>query len=73
MYSTLLLKNEILNEHNINLVNKPISGKYDAIILAVAHDEFKKLSLNEIKNLEKNSIIYDIKYLLNYDEVDGRI
>ena len=63
-----------MNEHNINLVNKPISGKYDAIILAVAHDEFKKLSLNEIKKFgKKNSIIYDIKYLLNYDEVDGRI
>tara|TARA_B100000989_G_scaffold299063_1_gene292765 strand:+ start:10128 stop:11453 length:1326 start_codon:yes stop_codon:yes gene_type:complete len=74
VFDSFVKKNEILNEYDINLVNRPISGKYDAIILAVAHDEFKKLSLNEIKKFgKKNSVIYDIKYLLNHDEVDGRI
>ena len=60
VFDSFVKKNEILNEHNINLVNKPISGKYDAIILAVAHDEFKKLSLNEIKNLEKKILLFMI-------------
>ena len=50
------------------------SGKYDAILLAVAHDEFKELSLEQIKAFGKdNHVLYDIKYLLDANEVDGRL
>jgi UDP-N-acetyl-D-galactosamine dehydrogenase len=45
--------------------------KYDAIIIAVAHDEFKAL---DIKSLGKtNKVIYDVKGMLPKDEVDGRL
>jgi UDP-N-acetyl-D-galactosamine dehydrogenase len=50
------------------------SGKYDAIILAVAHEEICNLGAEQIKKYGKeNHIIYDIKHVLNADEVDGRL
>ena len=62
------------DEHNIKIIVGPIKNKYDAIVLAVAHDEFKDLSLEEIYSFGKeNFILYDIKYLLTSNEVDGRL
>ena len=61
-------------EYNIQIIEQPEKGKYDAIVLAVAHDDFKKLSSEEIKSYgNKKFIIYDIKHLLNSEEVDGRL
>ena len=61
-------------EFDINLLEEPQRDKYDAIILAVAHDEFKKLSVEEIKAYGLNNhVLYDIKYLLDKSEVDGRL
>ncbi len=67
-------KDEAVHEYDIKPIHKPIEGKYDAIILAVAHDEFKKLSLKEITSFGKaNHVLYDIKYFLKANEVDGRL
>ena len=67
-------KEEAMREYGIKPIDSPINGKYDAIILAVAHDDFKKLTLEQIKSYCKdNHVIYDIKYLLKSDEVDGRL
>ena len=63
-----------MDEYKIKLIEEPTEGKYDAIILAVAHDVFKNLSSEQIKTFGKeNHVIYDIKYLLNNEEVDGRL
>jgi len=44
------------------------------VILAVAHDQFKALSAKEIKAYGKQShILYDIKYTLKPEEIDGRL
>ena len=53
---------------------KSISGKndkYDAVILAVAHDEFNKLNIRDLVN--KHSVIYDVKGVLNTDSIDARL
>ena len=74
VYDPWVNQNDAMKEYNIKLINKPILGKYDAIVLAVAHDLFREFSLEQIKALGKdNHIIYDIKYLFNSTEVDGRI
>ena len=66
--------NEAVREYNIRPINEPEKGKYDAILLAVAHDEFKELSVEQIKVFGKdNHVLYDIKYLLKANEVDGRL
>jgi UDP-N-acetyl-D-glucosamine/UDP-N-acetyl-D-galactosamine dehydrogenase len=74
IYDPWVDKNEAVREYNIKPIERPLSGKYDAIIIAVAHDEFKALSTEQIKAYGKqNHILYDIKYLLNIEEVDGRL
>ena len=67
-------KNQVALEYNIHLIDKPIKGNYDAIVIAVLHDEFKTLTENEIRAFGKvNHVLYDIKYLLNANESDGRL
>ena len=74
VYDPWVDKDEALHEFSINLIDEPIKAKYDAILLAVAHDEFKRLSLDEIKSFGKDiHVLYDIKYLLDVNEVDGRL
>jgi len=67
-------KDQTSKEYDIKLIDQPSKGKYDAIIFAVAHDEFKKISSNDLKNLgKKNHIIYDVKYIIDENDVDGRL
>ena len=74
VYDPWVNKKHFTNEHKINPIDEPKKGKYDAIILAVAHDEFKLLSENNIRSYGKsNHILYDIKYLLKSNESDGRL
>ena len=74
MYDPWVDKNEALDVYSIKLIDQPVADKYDAILLAVAHDEFKELSLDKIKSFGKdNYVLYDIKYLLAASEVDGRL
>ena len=74
VYDPWVDKDEALHECGIKPINKPIEGKYDAVLLAVAHDEFKELSPEQIRAFGKdNHVLYDIKYLLNANEVDGRL
>jgi UDP-N-acetyl-D-glucosamine/UDP-N-acetyl-D-galactosamine dehydrogenase len=74
VYDPWVNKKHFTNEHKINPIDEPKKGKYDVIILAVAHDEFKLLSENNIRSYGKsNHILYDIKYLLKSNESDGRL
>ena len=57
-------------EYNIKLIKK--FDKYDGIIIAVAHDQFKKINFNKIK-LSVNSVLYDVKALLKKSDSDGRL
>jgi len=74
VYDPWVNKKEIIDKYGFETVIKPFEGKYDAILLAVAHDEFKELTLDKLKIFGKNtSVLYDVKYLLRADQVDGRL
>ena len=74
VYDPWVDKDEALNEYNMKLIEYPEKDKYDAIVLAVAHDQFQDFSYKEIMAFGKDKhVIYDIKYLLNINEVDGRL
>ena len=74
VYDPWVNKDDANDEHGITTVNRPVQGKYDAIVLAVAHDEFIKLTIEHIKAFGKDKcVLYDIKYLLEADQVDGRL
>jgi UDP-N-acetyl-D-glucosamine/UDP-N-acetyl-D-galactosamine dehydrogenase len=63
---------EVEHEYNLKLTDKKDLGKYDAIILTVAHDEFVKFNLDEYK-LNSSSVVYDTKAFLDKKLVDGRL
>jgi UDP-N-acetyl-D-glucosamine/UDP-N-acetyl-D-galactosamine dehydrogenase len=74
VYDPWVDRDEAVHEYGIKPIDQPVEGKYDAILLAVAHNEFKELSLEQIKAFGKdNHVLYDIKYLLKANEVDGRL
>jgi len=65
---------EAEHEYGIRLVKKPKPGTYDAVVMGVAHDQFRKMGIARIRELaRKNHVLYDIKYVFGADEVDGRL
>lgn len=65
---------EAEHKYGLSLTQRPVQGKYDAVILAVAHDEFKDLGVESIRKLGKSShVLYDLKYLLPKNKVDMRL
>ena len=74
VYDPWVSKEDASNEYGIRLINQPEKNKYDTILLAVAHDKFKALSLEQIKAYGRDvHVIYDVKYLLKVNESDGRL
>jgi UDP-N-acetyl-D-glucosamine/UDP-N-acetyl-D-galactosamine dehydrogenase len=74
VYDPLVDKKKFAYEYKIEVIEKPIKNKYDATIIAVAHDEFKSLTKNQIRAYGRpNHVLYDIKYLLKSNETDGRL
>ncbi|UNT61956.1 Vi polysaccharide biosynthesis UDP-N-acetylglucosamine C-6 dehydrogenase TviB [Acinetobacter towneri] len=61
-------------EYGIDPVSSLANAKYDAIVLAVAHDQFKQMSIDEFKAVAKEKyVLYDLKYILNHTDVDIRL
>ena len=67
-------KEEAKHEYGISPIDQPQKNQYDAIVLAVAHNEFIELGVDEIRSFGKREhILYDVKYILSADVVDGRL
>ena len=67
-------KDEALKEYDVELIEKPKVGKYDAIVLAVSHEQYKKINIEQLRAYGKNEhVIYDIKCIFPQDQVDGRL
>lgn len=74
VYDPWVSTGDAKKEFEIDLIDKPISGFYDAILIAVAHQEFKDMGASNIEALGKeNRIIYDLKYLLPLSASDLRL
>lgn len=65
---------EAKQEYAIQPVLEPEKGVYDAVILAVAHQEFTELGASGIRQFGKNEhVLFDLKYILDKDESDLRL
>ena len=65
---------EVEHEYGLTPITQLQSNHYDAVILAVAHDEFKNMSLVDFKELLKeNYVLYDLKYILDVQDSDLRL
>ena len=61
----------VQKEYGISIVNQPPSGKFDALIAAVAHKEFLELDIAGL--LEDRHVVFDVKGTLDRNMVDGRL
>ena len=65
---------EIKKVYDIDPIQTLKENTYDGILIAVAHDRFKNLGENYIKNLcKKNRVIYDLKNLFKSNKIDLRL
>ena len=65
---------EAEHEYGLRLVSAPETGRYDGIILAVAHDQFRSLGIEKIRKFGKaDHVLYDLKHLFARDESDLRL
>ena len=65
-------KTDFKNEYNQEVFSEIPQKKYNAIILAVAHDSFKKIDLNDLM-FDSNTIIYDIKSFYSKNLITKRL
>jgi len=74
VYDPWASKDEAEKEYKVKLIDTPEVGCYDIIIIAVAHNEFKKMGASIIKSFGVDKgIIYDLKYVLSLNESDLRL
>jgi UDP-N-acetyl-D-galactosamine dehydrogenase len=65
---------EAEHEYAITPIAMPQTGSYDAVIVAVGHQEFVALGAEGIRAFgNPNSVVYDVKYVLPRNAVDGRL
>lgn len=65
---------EAADEYGLVVSKEAEIGGYEAVIVAVAHDEFKKLGIKAIRAFGRpNHVLYDLKYVLPKDDVDIRL
>ena len=66
---------EAQHEYGVSLLpTMPEPGQYDALVVAVSHDEFKELGIAGLRGLTNtNGVVYDIKGIFGKAEVDGRL
>jgi len=74
VYDPWVDKQEAKQEYDVSPIETPANGQYDAIVIAVAHQQFKQLGAEQIRALGKsNAVVFDIKYILPADAADGRL
>ena len=65
---------EAHHEYGVSLIDAPILGTYDAIIICVGHDKFKELGAEGIRALGKpGNVLFDVKHILPKSAVDARL
>lgn len=74
VYDPWVDKAEAEREYNVTPISKPAVNNYDGIILAVAHNEFVELGVEQIRAFGKNEhVLYDLKYVFTKEDTDIRL
>lgn len=74
VYDPWVNTQEAQHEYGITPIASLEQGQYDAVILAVAHEQFKAMGATDIRALAKpEHILYDLKYVLEQSESDLRL
>lgn len=66
----------VKHEYDIEISDKRIDelkGRFDAVILGVAHNEFKNLNIREFLKDYEQGVVYDVKGIVDRNLIDGRL
>ena len=61
----------VFQEYGVTVTNEKPNEQYDAVILAVAHNEFLDMDVKAFA--KEGGVIYDVKGILPRDIIDGRL
>jgi UDP-N-acetyl-D-galactosamine dehydrogenase len=65
---------EAHEEYGLDMRAEPVPGAYDAVIVAVAHDQFRAMGVEGLRKLANGrAVVYDIKGVFPVSGVDGRL
>jgi len=65
---------EAKREYGITPIIQPVANQYDAIILAVAHEQFVEMGVEVMRAFGRNNhVLYDLKYLFSKEDTDMRL
>jgi UDP-N-acetyl-D-glucosamine/UDP-N-acetyl-D-galactosamine dehydrogenase len=74
IYEPWCTPSDVTHEYGLHAIERPEPGTYDAIVLAVSHNQFKEMGLEAIKALGKDvHVLYDVKGLFPLGSTDGRL
>ena len=74
VYDPWVVSEEVNAEYGIEPIAEPRSNSYDAVLLAVAHDQFRDMGAEKIRALGKsNAVLYDLKHVLLVEASDLRL
>ena len=74
VYDPWIDAEEAQHEYGITPIDSLEDGKYDGVILAVAHKQFKDMGIDAIRKLGKPAhVVYDLKYLFAPEQTDLRL
>ena len=69
IYDPWANEEEVMQEYGLKSTRSLPTQKFDAILLAVSHNEFKEIDFSILKN--HKSVVYDVKNVLPYDKIDS--
>ena len=66
----------VKKEYALNIYEggeEELKGQFDAVILAVAHNEFKEWNVREFLKSQESGVVFDVKGMLDKSQIDGRL
>ena len=61
----------VKREYGLDIETELPANRYEAIVLAVAHEKFRDIRIGELK--AENAVVYDVKNMLPHELSDGRL
>jgi len=74
VHDPCVVKDEAKTEYGLSLIDRPEESQYDAVILAVGHDEFLRMGADGVRRFgRQGAVFFDVKSLFPPDSSDGRL
>ena len=74
IYDPWVAAEDAIREYGLAPIQKLENNHYDAIVIAVAHDQFKHMAISKFKALGKTQhVLYDLKYILDQQDSSIRL